>query len=285
MTTIKAGYLISYDYEFVKTSLPRIYDFVDEIYFAVDVDGKTWAGATLEIEPQFWEWLKAFDKDQKITIYKDQFYVPGLGAMACETRERNLLAQKMGKADWYVQIDADEYFVDFGAFVRQLKAYQPGKPTSIYCSVATLFKELPGGFLLIDDSFETLSFATNHPIYDLGRNNTSGNQQLHWDNLMLHQSWARTSTEVQQKLNNWGHKDDFNTKSFFKLWEAIDEDNYNCLSNFHPLDPVTWPKLTLLKGTINEILNSAVLKDFKAKNQVPVKKKSFFSRLWKKLKS
>lgn len=285
MTTIKAGYLISYDYEFVKISLPRIYDFVDEIYFAVDAEGKTWAGGSLEIDPQFWEWLKAFDKDQKITIYKDRFYVPGLGAMGCETRERNLLAQKMGKADWYIQIDADEYYVDFEAFVVALKAYKPVKPTSIYCSVATLFKELPEGFLLIDDSFETLCLATNHPVYDLARNNDAENEKLHWDKLLLHQSWARSADEIQQKLDNWGHKDDFNTKSFFRLWNAIDEHNYNFLRNFHPLNSEIWPKLTFFKGTIDDILNSEELKNFKTKKRPPLKQKSFFSRLWKNLKS
>lgn len=285
MTTIKAGYLISYDYEFVRTSLPRIYDFVDEIYFAVDVDGKTWSGASLEIDPQFWEWVEKFDKDQKITIYKDQFYLPELTPMECDTRERNLLGKRMGKADWYLQIDSDEYFVDFESFIKRLKAYQSEKPTSINCSVATLFKELPTGFLLIDDSFETLSFATNHPVYDMARNNSSGNEQINWDNLVLHQSWARTSTEIQQKLNNWSHKDDFNTKSFFALWNAIDEDNYDYLRNFHPLTKVTWPKLTLIKGTINEILNSEELRSFKTKKRPPVKEKSFLSKLWKKLKS
>lgn len=285
MTAIKAGFLISYDYEFVRTSLPRIYDFVDEIYFAVDVDGKTWSGGSLEIDPQFWEWLKAFDKDQKITIYKDRFYLPELSAIECDTRERNLLGKRMGKADWYIQIDSDEYFVDFGAFIEKLKAYHPTQPTSVCCSVATLFKGLPAGFLLIDESFETLNFATNHPVYDMARNNSSGNVMVEWDDLVLHQSWARTTAEIQQKLDNWGHKDDFNTKSFFKLWYAIDEDNYNFIRDFHPLTQLTWPKLTLFKGTIQEILNSEELKNFKTKKRPPVKKKSFLSRLWKKLKS
>ncbi|WP_316822074.1 hypothetical protein [Pedobacter gandavensis] len=285
MTTIKAGYLISYDYEFVKISLPRVYDFVDEIYLAVDRDGKTWSGGSLEIDPHFWEWLKAFDKDQKVTIYKDQFYLPELTAMECDTRERNLLGKRMGKADWYLQIDSDEYFVDFEAFIEKLKVYHPDKPTSVCCSVVTLFKELETGFLFIDDSYETLSFATNHPVYDLARNNSSGNEQVLWDNLVLHQSWARTTSEIQQKLANWSHKDDFNTRSFFKLWDAIDEDNYGYLRNFHPLTLDTWPKLSLFKGTILEVLNSEELKNFKIKKRPPVKQKSFLSKLWKKLKS
>jgi hypothetical protein len=285
MKIIKVGYLISYDYEFVKISLPIVYEFVDEIFFAVDIDGKTWSGESFEINDNFWTWIREFDKDNKIKIYKDRFYVADLTPMECDTRERNLLGQQMGDADWYIQIDSDEYFVDFQAFANKLRAYEPNKPTTIYCSVACLFKELGTGFLLIGESFETLSSATNHPVYDLARNNTSGNEQVHWDDLMLHQSWARTPEDIQQKLSNWSHRDDFNTNSFYKLWNAIDEDNYNCLRNFHPLTSDTWPKLVFFPGTIKDILSSDQLKNFKNRDLGMIKKKSFLSRLWKNLKN
>jgi len=284
MKVIKVGYLISYDYEYVKTSLSRVYSHVDEIYFAVDKNGKTWSGADLVIENDFWDWLKEFDKDQKITIYRDAFYLPELSPMECDTRERNLLAKRMGDCDWIIQIDSDEYFVDFAAFVKRLQHYTPEGPTSVYCSVATLFKQLPNGFLLIDESFETLSFATNHPVYDLARNNTSGNSHVYWDNLVLHQSWARNSEEIVLKLNNWSHKNDFNTKSFYKLWDAIDEYNFYCLADFHPLNPKSWPKLRLMNGSINEILDDPELASFRAKANEP-RQKSIFSRTWKTIKS
>jgi len=286
MNIIKVGYLISYDYEFVKISLPRVYDFVSEIILAVDADGKTWSGQDLQIGSDFWSWIEEFDKDHKITIYKDQFFIPGLSPMECDTRERNLLGQKMGVCDWYIQIDSDEYFVDFEVFVKRLSSLEAKEPTSVYCSVATLFKQLPMGFLLIDKSFETLSFATNNPVYDLARNNTSGNKHVHWDNLVLHQSWARTDQEILLKLANWSHKNDFNTASFYKLWNAVDEYNYYCLSNFHPLSPVTWPKLVMMKGNITDILNSEDLRVFKSRADGPeVKRKNLLSRVWKAIKS
>jgi len=284
MKIIKAGYLISYDYKYVKTSLPRIYPDVDEIFFAVDVNGKTWSGEDLEISNDFWDWVKEFDADHKITIYRDEFYRAGLTPMECDTRERNMLGMKMGEADWYIQIDSDEYFVDFATFINKLKEYAADIPTSVYCSVATLFKQLSDGFLLIDESFETLSFATNHPVYDLARNNTSGNQHVYWDDLVLHQSWARSSKEIALKLANWSHKNDFNTESFYKLWTAIDEYNYYCLADFHPLNPKTWPRLTMMNGTIAEILSHPELSSFRAKTIV-ARNKNIFSRTWKSIKS
>jgi len=284
MSIIKVGYLISYDYEYVKTSLPRVYDHVTEIVFAVDSNGKTWSGEDIKISNEFWNWVDEYDKDHKISIYRDQFYVAGLTPMECDTRERNLLGKKMGEADWYIQIDSDEYFVDFATFKDKLAVSKPEVPTSIYCSVATLFKRLSTGFLLIDESFETLSFATNHPVYDLARNNTSGNLHIYWDDLVLHQSWARSSEEIGLKLNNWSHKNDFNTESFYKLWNAIDEYNYYCLADFHPLNPKTWPRLRLMKGTIAEILDDPELSRFRAK-AIAGRKKNIFSRTWKTIKS
>ncbi|MCX2482116.1 hypothetical protein [Pedobacter sp. MR2016-24] len=285
MKTLKIGYLISYDYEFVKMSLSRVYDFADEIFFAIDADRLTWSGENFTIKDEFWDWITQFDKDRKIRIYQDKFYVADLTPMQCDTRERNMLGKFMGKADWYIQIDSDEYFVDFSAFIAKLNNYDTELPTTVYCSVATLFKELPSGFLLINESLETLSFATNNPVYDLARNNTSGNIHIHWNDLVLHQSWARSPEEIQQKLNNWSHKNDFNVNSFYKLWNAIDEFNYNCLSNFHPLYSSTWPNLHYIKGNLNAILDSPNLGDIRGINPPAAKKKNLLSRLWMKLKS
>jgi len=281
MSTIKVGYLISYDYEFIKTSLPIVYNFVDEIYFAIDKDRVTWSGESFEISDEFWHWIAEFDSDNKITLYEDRFHIEGLTSMECDTRERNMLAAKMGSSDWYLQIDADEYFIDFEDFVYRLRSHTPKFPCSIYCRVATLFKEVNDGFLVIGESFETLSFATNHPVYDVARNNTSGNKHIHWNDLVLHQSWARNPDEINQKLNNWSHKDDFNTDSFYNLWQAVDENNYYCLNNFHPINPHLWPKLDLIRGDIPEILDSAV----RTSSIAITKKKPILSRLWREIKA
>jgi len=284
MLTIKVGFLISYDYEFIKMSLPQVYPYATEIYCAVDSDGKTWSGTNFKISDEFWEWLNEYDTEKKIVVYRDHFFVEGLSPMDCDTRERNMLAKAMGPSDWYIQIDSDEYFEDFGLFVQKLKSFNASVPTTINCRVITLFKHLPSGYLVIDKSFETLSFATNNPVYNVARNNTIGNQIVDWPDVVLHQSWAREPEEIKLKLKNWSHKDDFNTDSFFNLWSVIDEYNYSCLQNFHPLNSTTWPKLALMAGDLNHILRSGDLARFRGEN-VQVKRKSLLSRIWRELKS
>jgi hypothetical protein len=284
MKVIKVGILISYDYEFVKTLLPIIYEHIGEIYFAVDIDRLTWSGEKFEIKDEFWSWLKDFDVANKIEIYEDQFYVPGLTAIQCDTRERNMLAKRMGTCDWYIQIDSDEYFVDFGKFIKKLHNFHPKGPTTVACKVATLFKQVDNGYLVVAESNEMLNFATNNPVYDAARNNDSGNVLVRWEDLVLHQSWARTPEAIYLKLRNWGHKDDFPVESFYNLWNAVDAHNAYALANFHPLLGPTWRKLRFIKGSINAIRESESLRQINTLDTVKVKRKPLLSRLWKEIK-
>lgn len=90
--------------------------------------------------------------------------------------------------------------------------------------------------------------------------------------------------EIKLKLMNWSHKHDFNTDSFFNLWNAVDEFNYSYLCNFHPLEPATWPKLTMVDGSLSELLNSGYMAQLSGEMKVK-KRKSLFSRIWKEIKA
>jgi len=284
MKVIKVGILISYDYEFVKILLPLIYKHIHEIYLAVDIDRLTWSGEQFEIQEDFWIWIKEFDQQGKIVIYEDKFYISDLTAIQCDTRERNMLASRMGKCHWYIQIDSDEYFVDFEAFIKKLQEYDPKVPTTIACKVATLFKQVEDGYLIVAESNESLNFATNNPAYHMARINESGNILKVWDDLVLHQSWARGAEAIHLKFQNWGHKTDFSIESFYNLWCAIDKHNAHVLRDFHPLVKTTWRKLRFLKGTISEILKSDSIQRINISDAVEVKKKPLLSRLWKEIK-
>jgi len=194
-----------------------------------------------------------------------------------------MLSKAMGPSDWYIQIDSDEYFENFEVFVKKLQNLSTSVPTTVNCRVVTLFKKLASGYLLIDESYEMLSFATNNPVYDIARTNNTGNKIIDLPDLVLHQSWARNPDEIKLKLRNWSHKDDFNTDSFINLWDAIDEFNYSYLRNFHPLHPVTWPKLTLMIGDLSSILNSGKINKLRGEAK-PIRRK-LFSRLWKEIES
>ena len=55
---IHVGFLLSYDYEKLKLSIPPVYNLSDKIFLAVDENLNTWSGNKFEIEGSFFKWLK-----------------------------------------------------------------------------------------------------------------------------------------------------------------------------------------------------------------------------------
>jgi hypothetical protein len=242
---IQTGYLVSYDYELLKTSLPTVYTDSDEIFVAIDKNRNTWNGGSFSIDDSFFEWIEAYDVDKKIVIYEDDFYVPELTTMECEIRERKMLAEKMGIGNWIVQVDCDEYFVDFKKFVSDLRKYDsylinPEKnPIQICAYWVMLYKYTANGILYVDKPLKAI-FATNYPNYKSGRRIKE--RQIYTDNIVLHESLSRTEEDLRFKLENWGHNIDLD-EGFLDKWLAVDENNYNEYKDFYYLQPEKWKRL------------------------------------------
>lgn len=242
MQKIKVGFLVSYDYQMLKTSLPLVYADADEIFLAIDYQRRTWSGNSFELPDEFFRWIVELDHEHKIQIYEDDFYDKNLTVKENDTRERNLLGARMGAGGWHVQIDSDEYFVDFSMFVEKLKRLHVSNPTTVHVPWISLFKKVEGGFLYIKGEKEFCPIATNHPVYTDYRLNVT-NQRVESDSIVVHESWARNENALEKKLTNWSHKDDFNVQSYFTLWKAIDSETAKYVRNFHPLTPKIWNSL------------------------------------------
>jgi len=242
---IQVGYLVSYDYELLKNSLPTTYNDADTIFLAIDKNRRTWNGEYFNIEDSFFEWLQVFDVNKKIEIYEDDFYVPGFTTMQCEIRERKLLSQKMGLGNWLIQIDCDEYFVDFKKFVTDLRKYDSyikkpfKKPIQIAAFWVILYKYTPNGILYVDKPTKAI-FATNNPEYVNGRRIKG--QVIYTNNLVLHESLSRTEEELRFKFENWGHNKETN-KDFLNKWIKVNENNFREFKDFYYIEPERWKKL------------------------------------------
>jgi len=283
---VKVGFLVSYDYEYLKFSIPQIYEDSDEIYLAIDRDFYTWSGSRYLIDPDFFQWLKEFDKLNKITIYREKFYLDGYTPLELETRERNMLGKYMGEGGWHLQIDSDEYFSDFKAFIVKLrnleKRYSKTKLT-ITARLITIFKITAGGFLLVQNSEGIFNVATNYPIYKLAR--AQNCEKIVNSNVyVLHQNFSRSEDELQYKMKNWGHKNDFNVDSYFKLWKLIDEYNYKYVMNFHPLGRGSdWPSLILVPVKSIEELILGIKNGYIKTTSIDIKLKDFFPPVFVKI--
>lgn len=251
MKKINVSYLVSYDYEYLFTSLNYIYDFVDQIVISIDKTRKTWGGNDFSIENSFFDKIGKLDKKNIIEIYEDDFYIEKLSPMECETRQRNLTLNKLNKG-WKIQLDVDEYIYDFKELKKFLNKYWyltlfPNiTPIGFIGSLVTLFKINNEEFYYIDNG-ESFPFITNQDFNTKARNNSKIFNYILGVNV-IHQSWARKEEEIYTKIKNWGHRDDFDTMKYFNYWKNLNSTNFLEYRDFHPLGPKVWNKLYLMKA-------------------------------------
>lgn len=256
---IKVGYLLSYDFDMFLTSASQLYDFVDKIVVGIDIDKRTWSGNYFEIPDSFYQMVKAFDKKNKIEFYFDTFYIESLTPMECETRERNLVLNKLGPG-WKIQLDVDEYVYDFKTIAGYLNKYwylnlfPKLTPICFQGQLITLFRELSEGYLYIENN-ERFPFITNQNSNIHTRRNDK--IKNHFTNIkVIHQSWARSEDDIQMKIKNWGHRDDFDTQKYFEFWKSLSSSNFMNFKNVHPIVPEVWNELHFLPSkTIHEFIS------------------------------
>lgn len=245
MKKIHVGFLLSYDYEKLKMSIPPVYKEADKIFIAEDINKITWSGNKFVVDNSFYEWLKEFDVDNKIELYKDNFYIPELSAIENDTRERHLLSLKMGIGNWLIQVDSDEYFIDFSSFVSGLRKYDhfldaPEKNKVQFAAYwLIIYKYTENGVLYVNKPMKAV-FATNYPNYNCARR--TGERVIYLNSLVLHESIARTEEQLRYKLENWGHNEEVNS-GFMDKWVQINEKNYKEFTDLYYIEPERWKEL------------------------------------------
>lgn len=263
---IKIGYLLSYDYSYIFTSLYHIYEHADSIVISYDINNKTWAGNNIYIPENVFIDIKKHDVQNKITLYGDTFFIEGLQPMDLETRQRSMMAEKMGIGGWHIQMDGDEFAYDFGKLAVFLKRNKyllknPAKNTfNFQVNFVTLFKKNAEGYFAIAPFDEKCMLITNYPQYEYARNTNKG-MIIPLDYYLIHQSWARDEEEISEKINNWGHKNDFDTSVFFNFWKEINSGNYKTAKDFHPLYKNLWKELIFFPAkNIDEFISTFSMK-------------------------
>lgn len=278
MKKIHVGFLMSYDYEKLKYSIPPVYKKADAIFIALDKEQRTWKGNAFDVDDHFFTWLKNFDVDNKITIYKDDFFIPELDAIQNDTRERIMLSEKMGVGNWLVQVDADEIFLDFKNFVNTLRKYDhfldapEKKPIQIAGFLINIYKYLDNGILYVNEPTKVM-LATNYPNYKRARN--SKERIIYTNNVLLHECLSRTEEELKFKLKNWGHSHQLNDE-FFPKWKKANETNYKELKDLFYMDPKIWKGLGYLPSrNLGDMKNLVKSQDDLSLSQWFLLKKNF----------
>ena len=100
---IKTGFLVSFDYEFLKIALPYVYQHSDMIVLCIDVDRMSWSGNKFKFDETIFDWVRAMDVNKKIMVYEDKFYSPERTSIQNDNYQRTKLGEFMGEGGWHVQ--------------------------------------------------------------------------------------------------------------------------------------------------------------------------------------
>jgi hypothetical protein len=222
----------------------------------------------------------------KVVLFEEKFYIENLSTMECEVRERKLLSVAMGVGNWLIQLDADEYFLDFKKFVSDLREYDSFLTTSkqqiqISAYLVNIYKFVEDGFLYVDEPTRCV-VATNLPNYKVGRNTRK--RIIYTKNLIFHETLSRSEKELEFKFKNWGHNAEINPY-FLEKWKSATKNNYKDLKDLFYLEPHKWKKLGYCKGnTIDELINNFPINDFAPGTFFLIKKNfgQWFKFLFKK---
>lgn len=230
---VKAGICVAYDWQLLRYALPALYDLADQICLSIDIDRKSWNGSRFEMDDRaLYEMIKETDAEKKVIFLEESFYKPDRSPISNECYQRKRMADVLGKADWIVQIDCDEIIMDKDYFRSMLLRYKGTKrPVNIAGQWINIMKQTERGFLY--SVMKTPPLATNQPVYNYGR--TNGHFNIYTHIFLGHISWARPEKEVQFKLQNWGHSHEFNGNSFYKIWQALDDENWMYIKDFCPM--------------------------------------------------
>ena len=286
---IKVGFCVAYDWALLKYSLPRVYDHADRICLSLDANRRSWSGRMFSFDTEkFFDWLNSVDHKKKIVVYQDNFSQPDLSPIENDNRQRRMMAEFLGDGGWHVQVDCDEYFFDFKAFVDTLKRIKQNpsgreKPLNVCCNWISVFKSVDNGYLVIENpnfGWESMPFATNRPEYLNARRNSHFNYFS--NSFVLHETWARDEMELREKINSWGHNLDFLSKdSYLNFWKSLDKFNYKYVRDFHPLKSGVWESLNYVEADGKDTL----IAKLQARFTKEMSSASFFknSRLVRKL--
>lgn len=238
---------IAYDYRYSFDAIRSYYKIADEIILGIDIKRKTWSGQYYKFDEKYFdEQIDKIDIDNKIKIIESDFHKFNHPAQN-DTYERNYLSKYCKDGNIIVQIDSDEILLNAEEFLKWTNENE--FDCELTAEWVTVFKSFKNDKVLVIDNEDKPEIAPvgikQKNSYQYAR--LTGKPQIKSGLKLLHYSWGRERFELIEKLNNWTHSRDFDINKFIKMWDGINEKNYEEIKNFHPLNATDWKKLKMVE--------------------------------------
>lgn len=268
------AYVLPGDPVWMRSSLGRYYDLLDDLVVLVPTSGKGWRGTNLPVS-ECLTIVDAVDVRGIARRVEGDWFNPE-NPLRAETQQRGDGVEALGDSvDWIIQIDNDEVLPDSQLLVRYMQMADDAGCVQVDWPLRVLYRRIgKNRFLEVcSDAGETVAeFApvavrsrvtlvetrrADGPILRvviagddrslLVRREPAATElrvaDLSEADAILHNSWARTPGEVWAKTRSWGHYAGARGVVYYLRRWLPSVLLWRSMRDFHPFSSGLWPRL------------------------------------------
>lgn len=281
MVARKIGaYVLPGDTVWLEKTLQRYYPLLDDLVVPVPRRGIGWNGVEIPVTAAI-EQIRTVDR-RGIVRQISGDWVNQQHPMAADTAQRQAALDALrGHVDWVIQLDNDEYLPDPSALLRAVDEAERRGLSAVEWPMRVLYRrtrrwvfeiaaqdggpryEYPGAVVVrpdvrlvdarrIDGDFLRVTVAGDYGSLQVRR--PEAPEEHRWQtatpgDAIVHNSWARSPSEIRAKLGSWGHAGDFSRGRYYwtRWWPT--PVIWRVQRDFHPFSSGLWPRLIRLEHT------------------------------------
>jgi hypothetical protein len=279
------AYLLPGDPTWLRSSLSRYYDLLDDLVIPVPNGHRSWTGEPLPVEACL-SAIHEIDSRGIMRIITGAWVEPK-HPLEAEKAQRQAAMTELAGMDWVLQIDNDEILPDVEALLEHLRLAETKGLPAVEWPMRVLFRRLrsgkylevvgpsgrprfdyPGPIAIRPDQRPVEARRTHGPFL---RPVVGGDREslqvarpaealearvetLQPHHVILHNSWARPPSAVWRKVRSSGHYEGLRTLSYYWAIWRLAPLTWRRLRNFHLIYGPLWPRLAVLNEPAAESL-------------------------------
>ncbi|MGH7902281.1 MAG: hypothetical protein ACRENZ_11150, partial [Thermodesulfobacteriota bacterium] len=270
------AYILAAESTWIEASVLSYYYIVDTLVVSYDKNGRGWTGAKIDVE-ECLDRLRVIDRDKKMLFRPGEYARCDYEPMENETYQRQCAIDDASKGvDWVLQIDTDEVLPNPNRLVDILKYAELRNIPAVEWPMRVLFRRLSDGrFLEVcaedgSDRFEYPGPIAVRPGVKLvyARRTDSrflvpivmgdkSSPEIRWpkkineyreellnsEDVIVHNSWARSPADLRCKIAAWGHNQGLRSWLYYYFFWLPAPYSWKYLHDFHPFIRGLWPAL------------------------------------------
>lgn len=275
MTARVGAYLLTGDPVWLRSSLSRYYDLLDDLVVLVPVPAIGWTGRPIPVDSCL-EIIEELDV-RGIARRVEGRWQDRAHPMRADTAQRQAgLDALAGHVDWVLQVDNDEVLPDAAALVTAVTSLPPSV-MAVEWPMRVLYRHLGGsryaavtgasGAAVVEypgpvavrprahlsdarrvHEGSTVRFVVPGDDESLQVRHAPGPDEqrvegVHPAQVILHNSWGRPADAIWRKTRTWGHAAGARGAAYFALRWWPSRWTWRWVRDLHPFSEGLWPRL------------------------------------------